>query len=393
VDSQQIGFTPEQYQTMLALLQQAKSSGNVSSQVSIIPSNMTTQTGNEFISSFNSWIIDSGATHHICSSLTYFTSYHRINPIFIKLPNGNQVTANYSGSVFLIQNHVTDDVLYIPCFTFNLLSVTKLIDKLSCVLTFDSNGCHIQHKNSLKMIGYAKMQDRLYILKIPSYQKLQIKPIKSTHTINTINVSDSYLETLCHFRLVHISNKCIDVIKNKFPFVKYNKCFVCDICHFEKQKRLSFPISTSKSKNCFDLIHVDIWGPSSIPLIHSHKYFLTIVDDTWIFPLKQKFEVVKVLENFVVFVPTQFETAIKIIKSDNGTEFFMTNFFVNKGIVHQTSCINIPQQKETWSFIKCSKSSHDTISFTQNLLVIFCDTCCVYYKHASHTCFKLFFSS
>ena len=45
------------------------------------------------------------------------------------------------------------------------------------------------------------------------------------------------------------------------------------------------------------MIHVDIWGPYSIPSIHGHKYFLIIVDDysryTWIFPLKQKFEVVK----------------------------------------------------------------------------------------------------
>jgi len=100
---------------------------------------------------------------------------------------------------FSIKNHVIDNVLYIPCFTFNLLSITKLIDKLSFVLTFDSNGCHIQDKNSLKIIGYAKMQDRLYILRIPSYQKLQIKPLESTHTINTVNVSASDLETLWHF--------------------------------------------------------------------------------------------------------------------------------------------------------------------------------------------------
>ena len=93
------------------------------------------------------------------------------------------------------------------------------------------------------------MQDRLYILRIPSYQKLQIKPIKSTHTINIVNVGASDLETLWHFRLGHISNKCIDVIKNKFPFVKYNKSFVCDVCHFAKQKRLSFPISTHLNQN------------------------------------------------------------------------------------------------------------------------------------------------
>jgi len=48
---------------LLALLQQAKSSDNISSQV--IPSNIKTQTGNDFISSFSSWIIDNGATDHI----------------------------------------------------------------------------------------------------------------------------------------------------------------------------------------------------------------------------------------------------------------------------------------------------------------------------------------
>ena len=96
------------------------------------------------------------------------------------------------------------------------------------------------------------------------------------------------------------------------------------------------------------MIHVDIWGSYSIPSIHSYKYFLTIVDDyssyIWIFLLKQESEVVKILKNFVVFVQTQFETTIKIIKSNNGTEFFLTNFFVNKGIVHQISCVNTPQQ-------------------------------------------------
>jgi len=196
---------------LLALLQQAQSSGNISSQVYVIPSIMTTQTGNDFISSFNPWIIDSGATDHICSSLTCFTSYHQINPISFKLPIGNQIIANYSESVFLNQNHVINDVLYIPYFTFNLLSVTKLTDKLSCVLTFYYNGCQIQDKNSLKMISSAKMQDRLYMLRIPCYQKLQIKPIKSTHTINIVNVSPSDLETLWHFRLGHISK--INVLK------------------------------------------------------------------------------------------------------------------------------------------------------------------------------------
>jgi len=132
-------------------------------------------------------------------TLSHFTSYHQINPISVKLPNGNQVFANYSGSVFINQDHVLDNVLYIPNFTFNLLnllSVAKLIDNLSCVIVFYSNGCHIKDKTSLKMIGSAKMQGRLYILRVPFYQNLQIKPVKSPDITNTVNFTTSDLETL-----------------------------------------------------------------------------------------------------------------------------------------------------------------------------------------------------
>jgi len=81
VHSQQIGFIPEKYQTLLALLQQSKSSYNASNQIFVIPSNTITHSGNKFLSSFSSWILGSRATDHICSSLTHFTSYHQINHI------------------------------------------------------------------------------------------------------------------------------------------------------------------------------------------------------------------------------------------------------------------------------------------------------------------------
>lgn len=144
VQSLQIGFTLQQYQALLALLQQSKYNGNVSSQVFVIHSNITTHIGNKFLSSFSLWILDNGATDHICSSLTHFTSYHQVNYIQVKLPSGNQFITNYFGSIFLNQNHVIHNVYYIPYFpNFSLHSVAKLIDNLSCVLIFDPNGYHI----------------------------------------------------------------------------------------------------------------------------------------------------------------------------------------------------------------------------------------------------------
>jgi len=63
-----------------------------------------THIDNNFISFFSYWILNSGVTDHICSSLTYFTSNHQINLICAKLPNRNQVIVNYFESVFINQN-------------------------------------------------------------------------------------------------------------------------------------------------------------------------------------------------------------------------------------------------------------------------------------------------
>ena len=50
-------------------------------------------------------------------------------------------------------------------------------------------------------------------------------------------------------------------------------------CHLAKQRKLPFHISNGKSLHAFDLIHIDIWGPISIPSTASHRYFLLVVED------------------------------------------------------------------------------------------------------------------
>ena len=131
---------------------------------------------------------------------------------------------------------------------------------------------------------------------------------------------------------------------NKFVFgLNPNKAACCDICHFAKQKRLSFPNSSHVSHCLFDLVHCDLWGPFSVPTIEGYKYFLTIVDDhsrcTWVYLLKPKSETQALVEQFSNMVETQFAAKIKCLRSDNGTEFFMKDFFKSKGILHQLTCV------------------------------------------------------
>ena len=43
-------------------------------------------------------------------------------------------------------------------------------------------------------------------------------------------------------------------------------------------------------------------------------------------------------------VETQFCAKIKFLRSGNGTKFFMKDFFKTKGILHQLTCVDTPQQ-------------------------------------------------
>lgn len=68
------------------------------------------------------------------------------------------------------------------------------------------------------------------------------------------------------------------MVKDKFPFSKNDESYICYVCHLSKQKKLPFLISCFVYVKCFDLIHIDLWGPYSIPFVYGHKYLSTIVD-------------------------------------------------------------------------------------------------------------------
>jgi hypothetical protein len=120
------------------------------------------------------------------------------------------------------------------------------------------------------------------------------------------------------------------------------------VCPLAKQHRLPFPVSDSTSNKIFDLVHCDIWGPFSINSLNSVKYFLTIVDDfsrfIWVLLMVSKSQSRSLLVSFINLVANQFNTMVKILRSDNGIEFQMPEFYQSKGIVHQLSFVETPQQ-------------------------------------------------
>ena len=61
--------------------------------------------------------------------------------------------------------------------------------------------------------------------------------------------------------------------------------------------------------------------------------------------LKEKYEVPQIFETLYSMIHTQYDTKIKILCTDNGTEYFnlvLNNFISKKGILHHGSCVESP---------------------------------------------------
>ena len=118
---------------------------------------------------------------------------------------------------------------------------------------------------------------------------------------------------------------------------------ICSICPITKQHRLPFSNSNFVSLSPFDLIHCDIWGPLATKSINGYAFFLSIVDDysrfTWVHLMQHKSQTSFIIKSFFQLVQTQFKTKIKSLRSDNGVEFQMKDYFSDQGIIHQLSCV------------------------------------------------------
>ena len=89
-------------------------------------------------------VLDIGATDHIVHSVSLFTKITSSITSFVQLPNGERVVVTHIGTIQVTSSLVLENVLCVPSFTFNLISISQLTKSLSCCFVFLSNMCFIQ---------------------------------------------------------------------------------------------------------------------------------------------------------------------------------------------------------------------------------------------------------
>ena len=125
-----------------------------------------------------SWIIDSGATCHMCNNVTQFHKLRPLEtPMEVTLGDGRSLKAIAEGTVrmeTLLPDGNThkckfDDVLFIPELSYSLLSVSKT-SEIGNTVKFSKSGCEILNMNK-KVVTFATKAGNLYYLE--HYRKTQ----------------------------------------------------------------------------------------------------------------------------------------------------------------------------------------------------------------------------
>src|SRR5258705_3471847 len=262
------------------------------------------------------WIVDSGATSHLCGNCEWFTSFHPLNPPReVILGNKHSIFTPRIGQIEvtlevgnLSQLTMVHDVLYCPKIAHNLLSVPQLTS-IGAHVRFVNKACQI-YNSSKKLITIADLIDGLYRLpvKVVATEKAYITVMSKSNSANIAHsITASALLDVWHVRLGHISMdsilkmlcsgmvKGMDVIGSK----SVEGPTYCSECEASSHHRNPIPSEThTQSDQVLGQVFSDVCEVQTM-MCKGFRYFITFIDDfsrfLVIYPMKNKSDA---LENF-----------------------------------------------------------------------------------------------
>ena len=297
----------------------------------------------------STWVIDTGATSHICSDKSMFSDLQAIDPCDITIGDKSQVRATGVGTVSLVisvsgkpRNATLSKVLFSPDMGYNMLSVS-VMGRAGIRSTFDVD-CRITKGDKLLAEGH--MHNGMYLLTTSTDHDCKGPEVALAADLN-----------LWHRRMAHVHTDGIrDMVRNgviEGVNLDLKKNLVrCEGCVYGKSTRAPIPQQGgARANDVLDLVHTDVCGPFPVPSIGGSRYFVSFVDDhcryAWIFPIKAKSDVYTTFKRWVTMVERSHSKTLKVLQSDNGGEYVsaqMKQLLEQRGVQHRLTAPGNPHQ-------------------------------------------------
>ena len=303
----------------------------------------------------NNWIIDSGATCHICCNHAMFDELEDLNtPQIVTLGDGKSIETSKRGTVQLklkqldglYKDGTLHDVLYVPELSYNLLSISKATS-YGKTIRFDKSICEILDEDN-EVVGLATKLGSLYYLscEIGDSQKI-VNTVKHQSRIKVWHQRYGHLNVSSLRKLANDQ-----LVKGLSSSDVSDEMELCESCAQGKLHRSPFPTTGgNRAKALLELVHSDVCGKINAKSLSGAEYFLTFIDDktrfVWVYILKHKSQVFQYFKEWKAMVERETGRVLKTLRSDNGGEYTSSEFQLylkKEGITHEFTVPRSPEQ-------------------------------------------------
>ncbi|GJR41599.1 putative ribonuclease H-like domain-containing protein [Tanacetum coccineum] len=301
----------------------------------------------------NKGIVDSGCSRHMTGNKAYLAEYQDFNggPVAF---GGSKGYITGKGKIKTGKLDFEDVCFVKELQHFNLFSVSQMCDKKNKVLFTDSECLVLSPEFKLpdanQVLLRIPRQNNMY-----SFNLENIVPSGGLACLiakATIDESNKWHRRLGHVNFKNLNKLVKGNLVRGLPLKIFQNDHTCVACQKGKQHKASCKAkSVSSISHSLQLLHMDLFGPTSVRSLNHKTYCLVITDDfsrfSWVFFLRTKDETSGILKDFIRQIENQLNQKVKTIRCDNGTEFKNRDFIEfcgSKGIKREYSNARTPQQ-------------------------------------------------
>ncbi|GJU01254.1 putative ribonuclease H-like domain-containing protein [Tanacetum coccineum] len=274
----------------------------------------------------NKGIFDSGCSRHMTGNKDFLTDYQELDGGFVAF-GGSARGGKITGKGKIRTDKLDfEDVFFVKELKFNLFSVSQMCDKKNSVL-FTETECLVLSPD------FKLLDESQVLLRVPRQSNMysfDLKNVVPSGDLTCLFAKATIDESkLWHRRLGHVNFKTMNkLVKGNLvrglPSKIFDNDHTCVACQKGKQHKASCKAKLMSSiSQPLQMLHMDLFGPTSVRSINHKTYCLVVTDDfsrfSWVFFLASKDETSGILKRFITEIENQLNHKVKVIRCDNGT--------------------------------------------------------------------------
>ena len=298
----------------------------------------------------DTWIIDSGASHHMTKNYHGFTNYITTPGFAVVLATGAKIYAQGMGTLRLRpttgEEVLLEDALYVPGLATNLFSV-RAATKRGGLVEFVGDCCEVSAAPSHVVMRARPNDQNQYALELT---------VAATAAV-AYGQTSSEAARLWHRRYSHLSaanSRLVSTLVRGMTALRSadvapTEGAICQPCVKGRLHAAPFhPTVVNTSK--LELVHTDLVGPFP-PSLGKACHFVALLDDATELavasPIRTKGDAGKAVQSWIAQLELQAGARVKRVRCDGAGELASTNmvdFYSRRGIRLEPTAAHTPQQ-------------------------------------------------